>query len=66
MDRREKQAIGKGMTFAKPSMGRERRGGCGKQDGGQEGGCVTPEGLLCSPEVAVCGGPFWDTEATQV
>lgn len=40
MDRREKQAVGGGkdMPFAKPSVGRERRGGCGKQEGGREEG----------------------------
>lgn len=62
--KREEQALGggKGMTFAKLSMGRERRGGCVKQDAWAR----VPEALLCPAEVAVCGRRFRDAEAAQV
>lgn len=64
----EKQAVvvGKGVAFAKPSIGRERRGRCGKQNGGDQGGGLTPEALLCPTEVAMCGGCVRDAEAEQV
>lgn len=58
MDRREKQAVGSGkvMAFAKPSVGGERSGGCGKQDGGRRKMCDT-----CSPAVSYRSGSAWRT-----